>query len=94
MENLDAARARAGARCRACGRSAGGSTTCCACPARKAGPCPCTRHRIADALTRRLGTLGVERPAVDVTVVAEIERTAAGKLRIVVPDRLPEAPVA
>jgi hypothetical protein len=51
-------------------------------------------HRIADALTRQLGTLGVERPAVDVTVVDAIERTAAGKLRIVVPDRLPEAPVA
>jgi phenylacetate-CoA ligase len=51
-------------------------------------------HRIADAVTRRLGALGVERPAVEVDVVDAIERSAAGKLRLVVPDRSAEAPVA
>jgi hypothetical protein len=43
--------------------------------------------RIAGAVTRRLGALGVECPAVAVTVVDAIEQAPAGKLRIVVPDR-------
>jgi phenylacetate-coenzyme A ligase PaaK-like adenylate-forming protein len=51
------------------------------------GADPAAAGRIADAVTRRLGALGVERPAVAVTAVDAIERTVAGKLRIVVPDR-------
>jgi phenylacetate-CoA ligase len=43
--------------------------------------------RIVRAVTERLSALGVERPAVAAEVAEAIERTPAGKLRIVVPDR-------
>ena len=48
---------------------------------------PTATDRIADAVTQRLRALGVERPAVAANSVDSIERTAARKLRIVVPDR-------
>jgi phenylacetate-coenzyme A ligase PaaK-like adenylate-forming protein len=43
--------------------------------------------RIARAVAERLAALGVERPAVAAEPVRAIERTAAGKLQLVVPDR-------
>jgi phenylacetate-CoA ligase len=54
---------------------------------------PAAADRIADAVTRRLGALGVERPVVAVTTVDAIERTAAGKLRIVVPEQIAGAKI-
>ena len=50
--------------------------------------------RIARAVTERLSALGVEHPAVDTAVTESIERTPAGKLRLVVPDGAVEAPAA
>lgn len=43
-------------------------------------------ERIVRAVTERLGALGVERPDVTAEVAGSIERTPAGKLRLVVPD--------
>jgi hypothetical protein len=42
--------------------------------------------RIVRAVTDRLSALGVERPAVAAEVTESIQRTPAGKLRMVVPD--------
>jgi phenylacetate-coenzyme A ligase PaaK-like adenylate-forming protein len=50
------------------------------------GEPPEAADRIARAVAERLGALGVERPAVAAEVAGSIERTAAGKLRLVVPD--------
>lgn len=43
--------------------------------------------RIARAVTEHLAALGVDRPAVVAAVADAIERTPAGKLQLVVPDR-------
>jgi AcrR family transcriptional regulator len=48
--------------------------------------------RIVRAVTERLSTLGVERPAVAAEVTESIERTPAGKLAMVVPDRAAGVP--
>jgi phenylacetate-coenzyme A ligase PaaK-like adenylate-forming protein len=45
---------------------------------------PSTASRLTHAVAERLGALGVERPVVEAETVGAIERTAAGKLRLVV----------
>jgi phenylacetate-CoA ligase len=51
-----------------------------------------TPDRIVRAVTERLSTLRVERPAVAAEVTESIERTPAGKLAMVVPDRAAAVP--
>jgi phenylacetate-coenzyme A ligase PaaK-like adenylate-forming protein len=48
---------------------------------------PSTASRLARAVAERLDALGVERPAVEAETVGAIERTAAGKLRLVVTEQ-------
>ncbi len=55
---------------------------------------PSTAGQVARAVTERLGTLGVERPAVETETVAAIERTAAGKLKLVVIEQRASDPPA
>ena len=50
-------------------------------------------ERIARTVTERLRALGVDRPAVTAEVTDSIERTPAGKLRLVVPDPTADAVV-
>jgi phenylacetate-coenzyme A ligase PaaK-like adenylate-forming protein len=48
---------------------------------------PRTAGQVARAVTERLASLGVERPAVEAETVAAIERSAAGKLKLVVAEQ-------
>ena len=48
---------------------------------------PDAADRVARAVAGRLGALGVDRPAVEADAVAATERTAAGKLKLVVTER-------
>jgi hypothetical protein len=48
---------------------------------------PSTAGQVVRAVAERLGDLGVERPAVEAETVAAIERSAAGKLKLVVTEQ-------
>jgi phenylacetate-coenzyme A ligase PaaK-like adenylate-forming protein len=48
---------------------------------------PSTAGHVARAIAERLGDLGVEHPAVEAETVAAIERSAAGKLKLVVTEQ-------
>jgi phenylacetate-CoA ligase len=55
---------------------------------------PSTAGQVARAVAERLGALGVERPAVEAETVTAIERSAAGKLKLVVTERQASDPPA
>jgi phenylacetate-CoA ligase len=55
---------------------------------------PSTAGRVARAVAERRGALGVERPAAETETVAAIERTAAGKLKLVVTEQRASDPPA
>lgn len=51
------------------------------------GAAPSAADRLTRAVAARLAALGVERPAVEAETVAAIERTAAGKLKLIVTEQ-------
>jgi phenylacetate-coenzyme A ligase PaaK-like adenylate-forming protein len=53
---------------------------------------PSAAGEVARAVAERLGDLGVERPAVEAETVAAIERSAAGKLKLVVTEAASGSP--
>jgi phenylacetate-CoA ligase len=55
---------------------------------------PSTASRVARAAAERLAALGVERPAVEAETVAAIERSAGGKLKLVVIEQRAGSPPA